>query len=138
MRINLLIFQAVILSLVLNLNIAAAIPKAVKGVIDLRGMADREKFIVKLNGEWEFYWGKMLSPDDFGTDSVKPEYFGYVPSYWTDYPQESVKTSGSGYATYRLKVLLPSGIKGALAFDLPVFDTAYDIYVDGRYHGRQW
>ena len=80
-------------------------------MIDLREINNPAKFIVKLNGEWEFYWGKMLHPDDFKSDSIKPDYFGNVPSYWTDYPQESVKTEKFGYATYRLTVLLPAGIE---------------------------
>ena len=65
----------------------------------------------------------------------QPDYFGNVPSYWTDYPQESVKTEKFGYATYRLTVLLPEGLKSPLAFDMPVFDSSYDIFVNGKYLG---
>ena len=104
-------------------------------MLDLREISNPEKFIVKLNGEWEFYWGKMLRPDDFNSDSINPDYFGNVPSYWTDYPQESVKTEKFGYATYRLTVLLPPGLKSPLAFDMPVFDSSYDIFVNGKYLG---
>ncbi|MCX6261339.1 MAG: hypothetical protein NTY95_11000, partial [Bacteroidia bacterium] len=39
-------------------------PSAVKGVIDLRKTAN-DNFTVKLSGEWEFYWNKLLNPDDF-------------------------------------------------------------------------
>ena len=135
MRIRLLILHALIIVLTINLNTSASIPKAVKGVIDLRNIGNSDKFIVKLNGEWEFYWGKMLHPDDFIAGTIKPDYFGNVPSYWTDYPQESVKTEKFGYATYRLTVLLPPGIDKALAVDLPVFDSSYDIYINGKYLG---
>jgi signal transduction histidine kinase len=58
-----------------------------------------------------------------------------VPSYWTDYPQESVKTEKFGYATYRLTILLPKGFNKPMAIDLPVFDSSYDIYLDGKYLG---
>jgi signal transduction histidine kinase len=136
MRLRLFIIQGILYALAINLNTPAAVPTAVKGVIDLRKINNPEKFIVKLNGEWEFFWGKMLRPDDFKSDPPHPDYFGRVPSYWTDYPQESVKTEKSGFATYRLTILLPSGIKSPLAFDMPVFDSSYEIFVNGRYLGN--
>ena len=110
-------------------------PKAVKGVMDLRQMDKGERFFVKLNGEWEFYWNKMLHPYDFEEREILPDYYGKVPSYWTDYPPEAVKTKKEGFATYRLLVVLPSGYRVPLGFDMPVFDSSYDIYVNGRYFG---
>ncbi len=111
-------------------------PVAVKGTFDLRETAQDNGFIVKLNGQWEFYWKKMLHPHDFSEIiKIKPDYYGKVPSYWTDYPSDSVKTTGTGFATYRLTVLLPSGFRLPIGFNLPVFDSSYDIYVDGKYLG---
>ena len=110
-------------------------PVASKGILDLRKVDNPEHFIIKLNGDWEFYWNKMLRPNDFKTGSAKPDYYGKVPSYWTDYPQESVKTDKFGYATYRLTVLFPKGFNKPLAIDLPVFDSSYDIYLNGKYYG---
>jgi signal transduction histidine kinase len=107
-------------------------PRAVKGTIDLSQIQDRDHFILKLNGEWEFYWNRMLHPNDFKTGRIQPSYYGNVPSYWTDYPSESVKTKKEGYATYRLKVILPPGFRKALGFDLPVFDSSYDMYIGDR------
>lgn len=110
-------------------------PVAVKGVLDLREISNPDKFIVKLNGEWEFYWKKMLHPHDFNGVNIIPDFYGKVPSYWSDYPQESVKTEKTGYATYRLTVLLPPELKTSLGIDLPVFDSSYDIYLNGKYLG---
>jgi signal transduction histidine kinase len=107
-------------------------PRAVKGVIDLSQIKDRDHFVLKLNGEWEFYWSRMLRPNDFKTGRIQPTYYGNVPSYWTDYTSESVKTKKEGYATYRLKVILPPGFRKALGFDLPVFDSSYDMYIGDR------
>jgi signal transduction histidine kinase len=77
----------------------------------------------------------MLHPHDFeGKDRI-PDYYGMVPSYWTDYPSDKIKTSKFGYATYRLRVLLPPGYRKSMAFDLPVFDSSYDIYINDRYFG---
>jgi signal transduction histidine kinase len=111
-------------------------PIAVDGVIDLKELARNGNFIVALNGEWEFYWDKMLHPHDFdGVTNLKPDCFGHVPSYWTDYSPELVKTARLGFATYRLTVLLPAGFRESLGFDVPVFDSSYDIYIDGKYMG---
>ena len=118
-----------------SLNAKEIAPSAVKGILDLRKISNPEHFIVKLNGEWEFYWKKILRPNDFTDGHYKPDYYGRVPSYWTDYPAGSVKTEKFGYATYRLTVLLPKGFNKLLAIDLPVFDSSYDIYLNGKYLG---
>lgn len=107
-------------------------PVAVKGVFDLRKNTD-EEFIYRLRGHWEFYWNKMLHPADFARpDKLKPDYYGLVPSYWTDYPSDSVRTTPMGYATYRAVVLLPPGFRKMMGFDMPVFDSSYEIYVNGK------
>jgi len=125
------------LSLFVTLNLLAKSPDpvAVNGILNLRDISNPEKFIINLNGEWEFYWKKMLHPHDFNAVKIIPDYFGRVPSYWTDYPQESVKTEKFGYATYRLTVLLPPGLRNPLGIDLPVFDSSYDLYINGKYFG---
>ena len=109
-------------------------PYAVRGVIDLRQTAN-DNFTVKLIGEWEFYWKRLLKPDDFRTDKIRPDFFGVVPSYWTSYPAGSVKTTSMGCATYRLIMLLPTGYRNSMGFNLPVFDSSYRIYVDGELMG---
>ncbi len=106
-------------------------PYAVRGVIDLRQTAN-DNFTVKLNGEWEFYWKKLLKPDDFLRNDIKPDFFGIVPSYWTSYPAESVETTSMGFATYRLIMMLPKDYRNSLGFILPVFDSSYQIYFDGK------
>jgi len=110
-------------------------PTAVKGILDLRKITDPNHFIIKLNGEWEFYWNELLRPSDFNTATINPPYYGKVPSYWTDYPHESVKTEKFGYATYRLLVLLPENLSQYLAVDLPVFDSSYEIFLNGKLYG---
>ena len=130
--------QCVFIVLILfasELNAKVTAPTAIKGVIDLREVSNPENFTIELNGEWEFYWNKMLRPNDFLSKKIQPDYFGKVPSYWTDYPKKFVATEKYGYATYRLLVLLPVGIKTSLGLDLPVFDSSYDIYLNGKYMG---
>ena len=82
------------LSLFVTINLYAKGPDpvAVNGILDLREISDPNHFIIKLNGEWEFYWKKMLHPHDFNGVKIIPDYYGKVPSYWTDYPQKFIKT----------------------------------------------
>lgn len=134
MRLRTSFISIVLLFLALQLCTGAE-QKAVKGILDLRGIKNPDHFIIRLNGQWEFYWQKMLRPNDFKKGNIKPDYYGNVPSYWTDYPKDSVGTENFGYATYRLTVLFPKGFNKPLAIDLPVFDSSYDIYLDGKYYG---
>ena len=105
--------------------------RAEKGVMDLRNLENKDKFIVNLNGEWEFYWNQMLYPFNFKQDKKPvPDCYGSVPSYWTDYKSGKVKTEKRGYATYRLTILLPPDIKSRLCLDVPIFDSSYDLWLD--------
>jgi hypothetical protein len=130
---SLLIFF--ILQAIMFPSVSGISPVAKKGMIDLRNFNDSGQFIINLNGEWEFYWNKMLRPQDFEGKVINPDYYGMVPSYWTDYPKDKVRTERFGFATYRLRVLLPPGYRKPMGFDMPVFDSSYDIYINNKYFG---
>ena len=134
MKIRLLILFLA-LSLLYNITtVNGQTPVAVKGILDLRHDSIDQTFEIRLNGEWEFFWNKMLHPHDFtSTIARKADYYGKVPSYWTDYPQDKIKTEKKGFATYRLTILLPSESHQSMGFDIPVFDSAYDLYINGEY-----
>jgi signal transduction histidine kinase len=105
-------------------------PSAINGVLDLRKIDRKDKFLIMLNGDWEFYWNRMLYPNDFKkTERPKPDLFAHVPAYWTDY-SDAVPTSGFGFATYRLTMLLPAGVNKRLALDIPVFDSSFDLWIN--------
>jgi signal transduction histidine kinase len=131
-KVNLLLL--LFCALTLNLYATDIKKRVIGGVMDLREIDCPDNFSINLNGEWEFYWQKMLRPHDFSNRQIKPDHFGKVPSYWTEYPQDLVKTEKYGSATYRALILLPPGFQKSLAFDLPVFDSSYDIYIDGSYY----
>jgi signal transduction histidine kinase len=135
MKVKPFIICLLLFTLTLNFKAIGADPVAAKGVIDLRNIKNPERFYIRLNGEWEFYWKKILRPYDFSHNNPVPDFYGNVPSYWTDYKQEPVNGSKTGYATYRLIVLLPDSCSSAMGIDLPVFDSSYDIYLNGKYYG---
>lgn len=107
-----------------------------EGILDLRENGFRKEPVIKLNGDWEFYWQKHLRPNDFNTDDpVRPDIYAAVPSYWTDYKNQLAGITPSGYATYRLRILLPEYFRSNLTFKIPVFDSSYRLYIDGKYMG---
>ena len=76
------------------------IPIAHKGVIDLRNWDFEKNKNIELNGEWEFYWNKMPSPEQFATDSVVLDNMEYVkvPDIWSK--RETNSRPSNGFASH--------------------------------------
>jgi len=111
-------------------------PRATEGIFDLRNSFSSGVDVFSLNGAWEFYWNNLLEPEDFlCPNPPKPDIFGKVPSYWTDYTINAKSLPQTGFATYRLKILLPDGFKKSLAFDVPVFDSSFKLFINGKSYG---
>lgn len=90
---------------------------------------------VLLEGEWEMYWGELLTPDDFAA-AAPPRQGGrsvVLPGTWTGLPSPEGKLPGLGYATYRLRVQLPPGTddRMLLAVRIPPVNSAYRLWVGG-------
>ncbi len=106
-------------------------PVALKGVLDLRDWDFEEDGPIKLNGEWEFYWQKLLTPEDFSKQML-PEKTNYmnIPRTWNGFKINGNEISGNGYATYRLNIRMNEDgeIK---ALKMPPQQWAYKFWVDG-------
>ena len=72
---------------------------AQNGVIDLSEWKFSSDGNVKLDGEWAFYWDKLIAPGEFGS-AVEPTGYYSVPGYWTHY--RDLNLPSKGLATYRL------------------------------------
>jgi len=112
------------------------IPKAVKGVLDLRDWDFEKDGTVNLDGEWEFYWKELPVGENLELPEEKRDYLG-VPRPWNghiikrttengDVTEEEL--GGRGYATYKLKILL--GEEVPLGFRLPEQGSSYSMYVN--------
>ncbi len=103
-----------------------------KGVLDLRQIEQGDEFTLKMNGEWEFYFSKFLygEPDHI-SDTLTPDCYGTVPGYWSEYSVGGKRLPRFGYGTYRAVILLPDGYRDRLGFDMPVFDSSYEIAING-------
>lgn len=114
-------------------QVSGETPRAADGFFDLRSWSFDSSGPVKLDGGWDFYWGKLLTPDDFPEEGTSPEKFIFnLPSVWNDKVINNYKLDGYGFATYRLRILIPEKNKGeVLALKIPYLFTSYRMWVNG-------
>jgi len=107
-------------------------PKAKNGVLDLRNWDFKKQGIAKLNGEWEFYYEQLLTPEDLQNKS-KPIKTGLIniPGNFLDYMYKGQQLKGQGYATYRLKVLT-NNAEELYAIKTEYIQTAHKLWVNGK------
>ncbi|MFZ5642337.1 MAG: ATP-binding protein [Bacillota bacterium] len=111
-------------------------PRAIEGVIDLTGWNFAQKGTIGLDGDWEFYWGQLLTPKDFsgGFEPLKTGFIT-VPSLWNGYVvsdgNNAQKLSGEGYATYRL-IIKTGQTYPLLGLKVQEFCTSYNLWVNGE------
>jgi signal transduction histidine kinase len=88
---------------------------------------------LKLDGEWEFYWERFVQPEEFNAAKPpEPTLYAPVPSYWKEYKHAYLDFTGTGYASYRMILLLPETRPDKLALDIPVFDVSSALYLNGK------
>ncbi|WP_409344427.1 ATP-binding protein [Paenibacillus sp. MBLB4367] len=100
-------------------------------MLDLSEWVFTEDGNVKLAGDWEFYWERLLEPADF-TGGRKPEMTGYIsiPHSWNGYPVKGEPLPGLGFATFRLTVSIDgNAVNSELALKLPTIFHAYKLWV---------
>lgn len=110
----------------------AAAAEAERGSIDLSGRQASGANTPALNGEWEFYWNRLLTPEDFAASGpAEPPDFIRVPAFWH---KEEAAGSGSGHATYRLRVRLGEDAAGKpYALYMPYgIESAYRLWINGE------
>ena len=107
-------------------------PVASGGVLDIGQWHLVQDGPLRLSGQWEFYWGALLTPDDFRSGRT-PERTGWftMPSVWNGVSVDGKKLCGNGFATFRLHLRLDPA-QGRAALLLPYAFTAYRLWVDDR------
>lgn len=121
-----------VLVVMLHAPAFADAPFARQGGLDLAVRSQDWATPVRLDGEWEFYWGQLLAPENFRGPRV-PEKTGYLtlPSSWNDFKLNGKKLGGTGYATLRLRIL-PGPGERELALRLLDLSSAYRLWLNGR------
>ncbi|MDD2499105.1 MAG: 7TM diverse intracellular signaling domain-containing protein, partial [Desulfitobacteriaceae bacterium] len=102
-------------------------PKAVEGILDLTQWP-LDKEVIRLEGQWEFYWHQLLDPGELkGSGTQRLGYIG-IPGSWNRYIFDDRDLSGDGYATYRL--IFKTEETGRLGLKIPRIFTAYNLWVN--------
>jgi adenylate cyclase len=83
-------------------------PNAIAGVLDLTHWNFDQNGLATLDGQWDLYWGQLLTPQDF-TSANPPQPTGYfsIPQAWQGVKAGNITLPPTGYATLRLFIRLP-------------------------------
>ncbi|MCB1158469.1 MAG: response regulator, partial [Leptospiraceae bacterium] len=110
-------------------NSPKSFPKTINGILHLEHWDFAKDGTVNLDGEWEFYWNKLLKPKDCRLNQTCLKTHIPVPRHWMGWKIKEQTLEHKGYASYRLVVYLPE-IKD-LALKLNRIGTAYKLFVNG-------
>lgn len=107
-------------------------PRAQKGIVNLAGWDMAAYGPVRLDGEWEYYPGQLLSPKDFQTGVPRTGGAVYVvPNPWNRaWTDQEAMGGDTGVATLRLH-LEPALGAGQPALALLGVNAAYRLWIDG-------
>ncbi|MFC3342642.1 ATP-binding protein [Paenibacillus abyssi] len=107
------------------------------GWIDLSGCEFDSLTTAELDGQWEFYWNRLLLPSHFPlpVSAIGPEYID-VPSQWSVPLLSDTHWERHGYATYRVQLRLPEH-DGTTVYGLKMTNlrTSSKLYVNGELLG---
>jgi two-component system sensor histidine kinase ChiS len=79
-------------------------PRAVNGVLDMRGWDLEKSPTISLNGQWEFYPSKLINHQDVQLPENQASYI-QVPGDWSIVLTKRADTSIC-YGTYRIRILI--------------------------------
>lgn len=85
-----------------------------------------------LDGQWQFVWGKLLSPTDWHQYKPDTPIATYkVPGTWKGGPYHDATLTGMGHATYHLHIKNPKDNSPTATLNIPYAQTAYRLWVNG-------
>lgn len=97
------------------------------GEIDLRNYEFESS--IPLDGEWQFVWNEFLETEEMNA-ILRKDYF-HVPQVWNDeVTQLGVPLDSKGFATYKLRMLLPQGMQPMLY--IKHFYSSYRLTINGK------
>ncbi|WP_019912122.1 hybrid sensor histidine kinase/response regulator [Paenibacillus sp. HW567] len=107
--------------------------QAKQGVLDLTSWDLEKQGWVNLDGEWEFYENKLLSPADFQQGKLAKAAYLSVPGVW----QGKSKDGGmdrKGYGTYRLQVKIKQANE-VLGLKVKSIRMSHKLFINGKQVG---
>lgn len=116
-----------------------AIITAEKGYLDLSQYDFEKNLIIKLDGEWEFYYNKLYTPQELTSNTIDNKQYFKIPSNLNGTIINEKKLEHYGYMTLRLKVILnDKDINRFLGLKIQDMLTSSKIWINGQltdYHG---
>jgi hypothetical protein len=106
---------------------------AKEGLLDLSQYDFEKQGKLNLDGEWQFFYDRLLTPVNYSELQVseKPDNYIKPPSVWNEYKVNGKPIPGFGYGTYRMIV---TGVAPNVPLAIKILPqaTAYDLYVDNE------
>ncbi|NLC20093.1 MAG: hypothetical protein GX757_12920 [Clostridiales bacterium] len=90
------------------------VPSASNAVLSLSNIQDKR---IILDGEWEFYWSRLLISDP-DPEEVGDHFYIRVPGYWTKLQLNGKYLPADGFASYRL-----------ILKDIPLISRSQSIFL---------
>jgi hypothetical protein len=106
--------------------------QAEKGILKLDQWDFSRDGNIKLDGEWEFYWEKLLNYSDFKNGGLSKPVTASIPNAWTEYEIDGKSLPGSGFGTYRLHVKSNLAAGTLLSLRFNTFSSAYIMYINDK------
>jgi two-component system sensor histidine kinase ChiS len=85
-------------------------PRASDGVLDLTKWDFAARGPIRLDGEWEFVWGRLLDSRAMTSSGQVDSDFLSLPGMWRGKTGAGEALSAQGQGTYRLRVRLPASL----------------------------
>ena len=121
------IFIIIAIIFILNKDINNVIT-ANNGILNLKESNYSLSRAIKIGGQWDLYYGKLLSPKE--VQNTKVENYYNIPGLLSN---QSLGKMTTGYMTLHLKIIVPKEDVYGLKID-SMF-TASDVWINGIYYG---
>lgn len=110
-------------------NMTTSYPKIEKGYLDLSNYNFTNN-LIPLNGEWEFYYKKFLTPSK-KNQKIIPDGYIKLPSIWNSFIYKDKEIGAEGYGTYRA-VIKVKNKNTSYALKVPDVSSSYRLYINGK------
>ncbi|MCG6153387.1 sensor histidine kinase [Leptospira bandrabouensis] len=116
-----------------NKDTGLLLPKAIDGKMITHESMFNKQTSIKLDGEWDFYYEKLLDSDDFKyPTTILSKELMTLPGFWNEKKLIGKVYSPQTYGTFRLHLTLPKKPTNfQWSFYIPHAFTTYRMYLDG-------
>lgn len=122
----------ILILMIFNLSSCNSKNETMSNLISRSGTMDLSNFDISnnkpilLTGEWEAYYGELLTPEDFEKKDISPNEYVNIPMRWA-----GINMENNNHATFRLKLKLKD-INVPYAIYSKFEISAYKLWVDNK------